>query len=411
MHILIIAGEELNESDLFHSIFELNQASALQRAGNQVGLVSFKMIGSLYTLLKKSFASLKEFNKLIGRLRQKSFFGFDFVNEYLIYGLPVFEGNGYYLYPSKIRSYRTDNTRCGVLAVKQYIRKNGRPDIIHAHSRFLSASLIAEYIKKRYNIPYVITEHSTFFARNLIGSGEIELVGKTINNSAAWIVVSPQLGRLIESKVQGLNKEWTFIPNMLDDIFDRITVSKNTLNSKKFSFINIAALEEKKGQGILLNAFAMAFAGKKEIALRIVGSGNLLSQLKKQSEALGISDQVTFLGQLSREAVMEELISSQVFVLPSFFETFGVVIIEALACGKPVIATRCGGPESIVDHSNGMLTEPGDPEKLCECMKSMMLSFEKYNASSIRINCLNKYGGKVISNALIDQYAKAIHLN
>ena len=70
-----------------------------------------------------------------------------------------------------------------------------------------------------------------------------------------------------------------------------------------------------------------------------------------------LTEQVTFLGSLTREQVRQEVSEADAFVLSSEYETFGVVVIEALALGKPVIATRCGGPESIVVPSVGYLVE------------------------------------------------------
>jgi len=84
-----------------------------------------------------------------------------------------------------------------------------------------------------------------------------------------------------------------------------------------------------------------------------------------------IQKKVNFLGLISNDHVHAEMKSADAFVLSSHYETFGVVLIEALACGKPIIATSCGGPECIVNKKNGLLITPRDIEKLVLAMKTI----------------------------------------
>jgi glycosyltransferase involved in cell wall biosynthesis len=77
---------------------------------------------------------------------------------------------------------------------------------------------------------------------------------------------------------------------------------------------------------------------------------------------------VRFLGALAPEQVPQQHAASDAFVLASFEETFGVVLVEALMSGRPVVATRCGGPEDIVHEGNGWLVPPGDPAALAAAM-------------------------------------------
>lgn len=73
---------------------------------------------------------------------------------------------------------------------------------------------------------------------------------------------------------------------------------------------------------------------------------------------------------MDRGAVLAWMQACHVFVLPCLFETFGVVVIEAHACGRPVIATICGGPEDNISEANGMLVTAGDVDALAEALKS-----------------------------------------
>jgi glycosyltransferase involved in cell wall biosynthesis len=81
-----------------------------------------------------------------------------------------------------------------------------------------------------------------------------------------------------------------------------------------------------------------------------------------------------------------------VFVLSSIVETFGVVLIEVLAVGKPVVATKCGGPEDIVNQDNGILVPTKDVHALAEAMYNIYLNINKYDASLIRNDCISRFG-------------------
>ena len=99
------------------------------------------------------------------------------------------------------------------------------------------------------------------------------------------------------------------------------------------------------------------------------------------------------------------------FVLASRYETFGVVYIEALACGKPVIATKCGGPNSIVNENNGYLVNIDDIEALSNSMKLMFQNIENYDARLIRKECEKKYNPQVIASELEEIYLNLLKGN
>jgi glycosyltransferase involved in cell wall biosynthesis len=97
-----------------------------------------------------------------------------------------------------------------------------------------------------------------------------------------------------------------------------------------------------------------------------------------------------------------------VFVLPSLVETFGVVVIEAMACGKPVIATTCGGPENFLLSEHGILVPPGDPEALASAMSLILSKLADYNPSSIRRYALTNFGSETFAENIIGIYEKIL---
>jgi glycosyltransferase involved in cell wall biosynthesis len=135
----------------------------------------------------------------------------------------------------------------------------------------------------------------------------------------------------------------------------------------------IAMHNEKKGLDVLLRAFARLQDTEGPLNLVLVGDGPLRGQLEKLSVSLGISEKVQFLGRRGRDRVKQLLHACTVFVLPSRSEPFGIAIIEAMACKKPVIATTAGGiPEIVENGKNGILVPPENPKALAEAILSVL---------------------------------------
>ena len=123
--------------------------------------------------------------------------------------------------------------------------------------------------------------------------------------------------------------------------------------------------------------------------------------LESLVKKLDIQKQVNFLGRISQEKVRDEMMKSNCFVLSSNFETFGVVLIEALACGLPLIATKCGGPEDIVNKQNGILINVENQLQLEDAMMTMYKNASEYDKEKLRGDVEEKFGKNAfIKNAM-----------
>ncbi|NDC76685.1 MAG: glycosyltransferase family 4 protein [Chitinophagia bacterium] len=295
--------------------------------------------------------------------------------------------------------------RCLRLGYRLLKDRWGRPDIIHAHNAWLAGTSVIP-IAATDGIPYCLTEHSTYYARNLIPERFFPLLKKVYDQAAASIVVSPALGELLTKK-ELLPDGWRYFPNVLDPLFEQPGISSHPVTAGK-RFLNIAELTEKKGQTHLLKAFALAFKGDPEASLVIAGDGDLRDELHAEVKRLDISGQVIFTGRIDREEVLRQIQACDVFVLPSLVETFGVVVIEAMACGKPVVATTCGGPENFLLSEHGILVPPGDPEALASAMSLILSKLADYNPSSIRRYALTNFGSETFAENIIAIYEKML---
>lgn len=327
------------------------------------------------------------------------------INKYEEQGITVYRintpGFGINKFPKIEERLFTEKLR---YIVKKVIREYGKPDIVHAHS-CLWAGYSAVKVFNSFKIPVVITEHSTEFPKNeLYGYREL-CVKECIEKSQGMITVSNGLKQCM-NRYNDNNKNITVIPNMFSsELFINNFDSKK---DSKFKFIAVCYLSHKKGLDILIKSFAKSFKGNKNIELLIGGEGLEYDNLVTLSKEINIDSQVNFLGDLSRQDVAEYIEKSDVFVLPSRFETFGVVFIEALALGKPIIASRCGGPEDIVTQENGLLVEVEDVDGLCKAMQKIYNNYEKYNHKEIIKDCNNRFSENAVMIKLEDYYRKTI---
>ena len=292
----------------------------------------------------------------------------------------------------------------GLKVFKKYVYSYGVPDIIHAHSAIFGGLLAAE-IKSKFKIPFVISEHLSSLVIDSIENWRRRYAKKVFEYADALISVSPQFAKRLSQIFSIDFKSWYCVPNLLDYRFQHLLPNFNISgSSKKFIFLSIGNLVSIKGHQYLLQAFAAAFAKNTAVALYIVGSGPMRKHLERLVENLRISKQVVFYGQLDRGAVVDIIINSNVYVSSSKFETFGVALIEALAGGLPVIATACGGPESIVNKFNGILVPPCDVGSLATAMVRIYEFYDLYNRHQIRKDCLVRYGDLPILNKLSEIY-------
>lgn len=392
MHILIIPSERfVTPEDPFGGIFQYHQAHALRRSGLQVGIVA------------PAPRSLRFFgDKAVHRPTVN-----EIENDK---GILVYRNQRWGWIPGRIPllSYWL-LLKYGKDLVKRYISRHGAPDIVHAHNTYY-AGAIGAFLKEKYNIPFIITEHSSMYANKQIHRWQNPFILRALRSADAKIAVSQHLGELLEAKYGPTVRPWEWIPNILEDRFENAELldTRYVSENQVFAFLNIANLLPGKNQVGLLQSFAKKFKGSMSVQLRIGGDGPLRHLLEMTAANLGIANQVLFLGSLTREQVLSEMKACNVFVLSSDYETFGVVLIEALACGRPVIATSGSGPEDVVHKDNGLLVPPRNVEALAGAMQDMYQHFGRYHPSVVRQNCLARFSARAVVQQLMAVYRRAL---
>ena len=282
--------------------------------------------------------------------------------------------------------------------VNNIIQIEGVPDVVFINSTLWSGAALADYLHNK-KIPFIISEHLkeflypdsfSIFQRNIIGHA-YELSSKIIATSSA-------LKKTISNSFPKYKSKISIIPNPVDeDIF----VKKQII--KKQSCINIicvALLRPEKRIDLIIQSFYELLQSGKKAKLTIVGDGPLKSKLANQIQELNILGSVKLKGYLSKKHIVQELHKNDFLVLASEMETFGVVLIEAQACGLPVVATDCGGPSDIASSDTGILVKPGTCQELTKGLIKMMDSINDYKSEIIRKKTINQFGKHAYFNAI-----------
>ena len=290
----------------------------------------------------------------------------------------------------------------GLKLCELYIAENGIPDIIHVHS-LINAGYLALKIKEKYGVPFVVTEHSTAYARGLVKLDDILKLKNIVDSSSKNIAVSNQFKNLLDN-IFDLTS-WIYIPNIVNQKFLN---QKIIIKSNHFKYINICFLDEKKRVDNLIFAFARVLEQYPDLLLEIGGDGPEKANLEELVTKLGINKNIKFLGQLTRDEVKNKMNESSAFVLSSEYETFGVVVVEALALGKPVIATKCGGPESIIIPEVGLLVEKNSIDELATAMLRMYETVDNYDEVLIKKYCEENFSERAIINSLTVVYSEVL---
>lgn len=139
--------------------------------------------------------------------------------------------------------------------------------------------------------------------------------------------------------------------------------------SARESLVAAGRLVSTKGFDVLLRAFAN---GKQRSTLTLIGDGPEREKLEKLARELGLNGEIRFSGGKDQTQTLAEMSLASVVVIPSLRETFGLVALEAMALGKPIVASRVGGLSEVLEGADALLVEPGDPTALAEAIETAL---------------------------------------
>jgi glycosyltransferase involved in cell wall biosynthesis len=263
-------------------------------------------------------------------------------------------------------------------------------------------------IKKRFNTPYVITEHWSRYkpeVDNYHGWIRKKVTQKVVKAAAAVMPVTHDLERVMQSH-KLINKKYTVISNVVDTKL--FTPRKQPLGKRYFIHVSTFGDDVKNITGMLrvvkkINEHCPGFLFK------IIGTGEDEEAVKGYAKKIGLVDEVVcFEGPMQKHEVAEQMKNAMFLVMFSNYENMPVVICEAMACGIPVITTRVGGIDEVVDEKCGILILPKDEKGLYEAIRNMLDNSESYNTDYIRKKALTNFSMNSVGSKIVSIYESVI---
>lgn len=367
MRVLLLASWYPDESNPLNGIFFKEQGEALSKRGVEVIVVNINI---------KPIQNILKYNGIKGlNISEEN-------------GLKVYRYKTFNYFPKMYGAYIRYYSFLLNKIIRRIESEEGKIDVIHIHSA-LDAGNAYSIIKNK--IPYVITEHSSRYHRNVINKIEEKMLYKTFSEASRVIAVGKGLGEKV-SKYCNKNIV-TILPNMVAAPIENVSIDES---KKKFRFFSLAFLNEYKGMDILIEAFNKNRERFKDVELLIGGDGpekdTLLNLIKKYN----LEKNIFLLGKLSREEVAYNMKNCDCFALASRIETFGIVFIEAMQYGKPVIGTKTGGPDTFINCECGFTVEVDNVDEFAKSMIDVYENYDKYDEDYIKKYCENNFSEEVV---------------
>lgn len=288
-----------------------------------------------------------------------------------------------------------------VAAFEELVSQGFKPDIINAC--MYKTGLPANIIKKKYGIPYVLREGYSGFMRKSLRRFEIKRAKVAMENAACILPVSKAQEEAIRS--YGINAKFEVVRNVVPDYFFYDPETRNRSEIKKILCIGNRPV---KNIPNLINACSILRKKRHDFIVDIVGEGKDMKDYKNMVRSLSLESIIHFPGSKPKNEVAKMMQSADFFVLPSKHEASANVLVEALSCGLPAVATRVGGTPEVINDSNGVLVESDNFPALAEKMEWMTDNCNTYDREKIARDAHEKYSCDTIGRYLTAIYERVL---
>lgn len=245
--------------------------------------------------------------------------------------------------------------------------EQGMPDVIHIHYPGMNGNpaVVAEY--KQRGAKIVTTEHWSKVLTDSMDAYQRKQLIDFSEIADEILCVGEPLKKAIQS-ITHTKKDIKIVPNIVSDLFQPSADKERT---KEYHFIAVGRLAPVKQMDLLAETFAKTFRGEPNVFLDIVGSGSERKKIERIIQQYHISEQIRLPGTLSREETAQKVSQSNCLVCFSRYETFGVPVIEAWACGIPVITSDVLGFLEYWENDLGCIVRSGNTDELARAMKQI----------------------------------------
>ncbi len=333
-------------------------------------------------------------------------------------GRPVVQnGVTYWFFPRQVRLYTVSWPLNRWLA-----RRISDFDLVHIHALFSFSSTVASYWARRRAIPYVVRPLGTLNrwgmanCRPLLKQGSFQLLERQILAHAALVHYTSELERH-EANALSIRTRSAVIPNPVAMSSLGRCASSDRQRSKlagRQVILFLSRIDRKKGLDLLLRAFAVIRERFHDAVLVIAGEGNpeFVRSLQADAVAMGIQDDIVWIGFVSGDVKQTALADADVFVLPSYSENFGIAVAEAMAAGVPVVVSnQVGIHQEVADASAGLVV-PCDAAQLADAIMTLLADGARRAAMGESAAVLAKrYAPEVVAAQLVDMYNDVVSVS
>ncbi|MEO6813247.1 MAG: glycosyltransferase family 4 protein [Ginsengibacter sp.] len=287
-------------------------------------------------------------------------------------------------------------------AIKTYVKNSGKPALVHVHVA-MKAGMMAVWLKRKYSIPYILSEHwSGYLLVSDLKFIDYNIAFKiwtkrVFAKASAVTVVSDYLGKEIQRLFPSV--KYSVIPNVVNsEIF--YPVEKRP--SDTALFIHASTMNYEKNVEGILKAFNIVKKTNPHFLLHLYGAQN--ESINKWISSFQLNENVVCYGEVSQKELASAMQQSDALIMNSRFETFGCVVIEANACGVPVIVSDIPvSHELITENVNGVFAAENNPEKLSEVILSFLDKRNSFNQLEIA-STAEKYSYKNVGRQFYELY-------
>jgi glycosyltransferase involved in cell wall biosynthesis len=294
--------------------------------------------------------------------------------------------------------------------VADRIRRDFRFELIHAHMTFPDG-VVAVRLGQRYGVPVVVSEH-VMWRPWMDNYSRVRRQAIWAARRCAFHLPVSVAARNSIVHFSGESEKLRVMPNVVDGATFTLAVNGARPVENRLLFVGI--MRQVKGVDVLLKAVRLLADRGRNVQLAIIGESFYEGyrrdevMFRRLTSELRLDDRVAYLGGKEPAEVAKEIQRSALVVLPSRRESFGTVLVEALACGIPVVATSCGGTEDIVNGQVGLLVPPEDPQALADGIEQVLDRRDAYDPQQLRAYALENFGSAVIGRRIVDLYREAV---
>jgi glycosyltransferase involved in cell wall biosynthesis len=316
----------------------------------------------------------------------------------------VFDDAGIPTYYASFRQSPVPKTRLLVFrlqlhrAIRRAIREWGKPDVIHTQDGYAFHVMKAA---ARLDVGFLISQHSTAFLERKLAPASVRQFGYAFLRASR--VLAANRFAAADYSHYGLTADTAWLPNALDtSVFFPPTDAY-----REPWLLHVSGFTPGKSVPDVVRAFAQVRAARPEAVLHLAGDGTGRAEAEALAARSLPAGSYRFHGALAKHRIADLMRRSRGFVFPGEAETFGCVLMEAMACGCPVLTTRTGGVPAVVREGEGIFTEVGAVDHIAAGMLALLDGSHGLDMARISRRTRRRFGYEAVGSVLHREHLRA----